>query len=134
MTISKIGAILLGTSAGALAISTVTASPAHAQERILSIPAQPLDKAIKQLALDTRHAIIADTSVTRGLMSGPLNGSYSAAEALDRMLAGTMLEAVPVGRTLVVRRQRGGSGQASFQKIAQLSTGTGTSTIASTPS
>jgi len=85
--------ILLGATAlaGALALSATQAS---AQERRyeFDVPAQPLNAALQTFARQAQLQVIFAEAETKNLSAPPLNGSYSADEALQVLLAGTELK------------------------------------------
>ncbi|MGE5564971.1 MAG: TonB-dependent receptor domain-containing protein [Parcubacteria group bacterium] len=86
--------ILLGATAltGAL---TLSATQASAQERRydFDVPAQPLNAALQTFARQAQLQVIFAEAETKSLRAPPLNGSYSADEALQVLLAGTQLKA-----------------------------------------
>nr|WP_286206702.1 TonB-dependent receptor [Thauera linaloolentis] len=63
----------------------------------LSISAQPLDKALTELAAKTGLLIGVDSSLLAGKQGPALDGSYTPATALDKLLEGSGLEAVSQG-------------------------------------
>jgi len=85
--------ILLGATAlaGALALGATQAS---AQERRyeFDVPAQPLNAALQTFARQAQLQVIFAEAETKNLSAPPLNGSYSADEALQVLLAGTELK------------------------------------------
>ncbi len=88
------GALIAG-AAGAAALAPATAVHAAAQAaRDYDIPAAPLDEALGRFGRASGTLVAADTQATAGLRSSPLQGRYSVAQGLARLLAGTGLEAV----------------------------------------
>lgn len=67
---------------------------AHAPrgDYVFDIPAQPLDAAVRTYALITGQSVLASSSALRGRASRGLRGTYTAAEALERLLGGTGLQ------------------------------------------
>lgn len=74
------------------------AAPAHAASldapaaRSIELPAGPLGRNLSTLAVEAGIALSFDPALTAGLSSPPLSGSYTAREALTRLLAGSGLE------------------------------------------
>ncbi|MCV2217160.1 TonB-dependent siderophore receptor [Thauera sp. Sel9] len=58
------------------------------------IPAGPLDQALSRFGRQSGMQIVVDGSLTAGLRSPGLSGNHSAPQALNRLLAGTGLQAV----------------------------------------
>lgn len=58
-----------------------------------SLPAEPLTDAINAYGQTADIAVLVDSSALAGRMSAPLTGDFSPREALQRLLAGTGLEA-----------------------------------------
>ena len=58
---------------------------------LLSIPDQPLEDALQELARQTGIQIVFVSAITNGLRAKPLAGEYTPAAALDRLLAGSGL-------------------------------------------
>ncbi|TFL15417.1 TonB-dependent receptor [Pusillimonas caeni] len=77
------------------------AGPAHAQNAAVAearhhfdIPAGSLDQALSRFGRQSGAAISVNAELTRGLDSPSLSGSYTEAEALRRLLAGSGLQAI----------------------------------------
>lgn len=77
-----------------VATNMLLATTAQAQERRLSIPAQPLDSALTTLALETDSEILFDASDVAGIGAPALDATLSLDSALATLLAGTDLRAV----------------------------------------
>ncbi|MFT3968112.1 MAG: TonB-dependent siderophore receptor, partial [Sphingobium sp.] len=73
------------------------AQTAQAAEEI-AIPAGSLGNAIAQLGRKTGVMIVFDPALARGKRTGGLRGTYTPTQALDRLLAGSGIEAQPDGR------------------------------------
>ncbi|MCV2216319.1 TonB-dependent siderophore receptor [Thauera sp. Sel9] len=86
-------ALCLGLAAPA---SAQTGSPL-ASPLPLSISAQPLDKALTELATKTGLLIGVDSSLLAGKQAPAINGRYTPTTALDKLLEGSGLEAVSQG-------------------------------------
>ncbi|AOR76399.1 TonB-dependent receptor [Novosphingobium resinovorum] len=93
----------------ALAIATAAAN-AHAQTRSavrgentapyveIDLPGQPLQESVKALAVATQTNILGDAGVLAGREAPALRGRYTLEQALARLLEGTGLSAMPLGR------------------------------------
>jgi iron complex outermembrane receptor protein len=80
-------------------LSVVLACPAVAQQAApavsvyhFSIPAEPLGDALSQLAQQTGLQVMIASKLTDGVKSHELNGTFSAEEALQKLLANTGLQ------------------------------------------
>ncbi|MGA4633137.1 TonB-dependent siderophore receptor [Pseudomonas solani] len=71
----------------------VEAAQAEARAYRFDIPAQSLDGALAAFSAVTRTQVLVSGEVTRDVRSPGLSGSFSAAEALSRLLGGTGLSA-----------------------------------------
>lgn len=82
-----------------MAAAAALAQPAWAQEQqeqaaqVFSIPAQPLASALERYGDATGREAFYDAELARGRTSGPVDGTLSPREALERLLAGTGLVA-----------------------------------------
>lgn len=91
------GWLLAGTALTAIALSLPAAAqrpdPATAATRpagrAFDIPAQPLASALNAYGRQSGLQITAEAGVVAGLSSQPVSGSFTAEEALHRLLAGT---------------------------------------------
>jgi len=107
----------LGLALGASIAALAVASPAVALSSdavSLSIPAQSLGSALNSLALRSQYQVIVDASLTRGLVSRPIEGTFTIDQALSRMLRGSGLGYRIEGNTLIIGRSQ----QASFRPVA----------------
>lgn len=87
---SRLGAVLLATSA--FTGLMMLAAPAQAQAtRVVEIPAQPLDQALRALMDSTGVEITWPSSLSQGRRSAAVAGEMSPVAALSRLLAGTGL-------------------------------------------
>nr|WP_180207082.1 TonB-dependent siderophore receptor [Pseudomonas sp. SbOxS1]NYU07367.1 TonB-dependent siderophore receptor [Pseudomonas sp. SbOxS1] len=68
--------------------------PAIADARGYQIPPGPLGQTLSRFAADSQIALSFDPGLTDGLQSPGLTGTYSALEALTRLLSGTGLQLV----------------------------------------
>ncbi len=94
----------------AAALGTLTVSPAaHSQTtapaapQSLSLPAQPLGQALNALARQSGVAISADAALVANRNAPALQGAMSLREALQRLLAGSGLVAVPSAAGWTIR-------------------------------
>ncbi|WP_168734206.1 TonB-dependent receptor [Pseudothauera nasutitermitis] len=73
----------------------VMAAPAGAQEARIefSIPAQALDSSLRVFSQQAKAQVLFDETTVAGLRAPALKGSYTAGEALARLLAGTGITA-----------------------------------------
>ena len=77
-----------------LFLSRVSADPMPASMRMtLHIPAQELARALEQFSRATGMAVLVDSQLSRGRRSLAVDGEFTAAEALRRMLGGSGLMA-----------------------------------------
>ncbi len=67
------------------------AAVAQAQTYSFDIPAEPLSSALREFARVSGQQIIFTDDLVAGRSAAPLHGSYSADDALSRLLAGTAL-------------------------------------------
>lgn len=109
----------LGKFTGLTACTTVMllASPMAVGQtmdaRDYDLPAQDLGTALRQVTALSGRPVIVATDLVAGLQAPALKGRFSSDEAVDQLLRGSGLHAVPVGETLVVRRvSEGGSADA----------------------
>lgn len=74
------------------ALGLLLAGAVHAQARLpVDLPAQPLDQALQQLARSAGVQVFFSATLTEGRQAPALKGSYSAREALEKLLAGSGL-------------------------------------------
>ena len=100
------GAVLVLLCAAAMGASAPCAAVAGPRRPATSlrfdIPSQPLSQALNQLAVRSDREILFSPALTRGRLSPPLNGVFTAEEALERLLAGSGLEVRLEGRSFLV--------------------------------
>lgn len=93
----------------AAALATLVAQAAHSQttapaaQQSLSLPAQPLGQALNALARQSGVAISADAALVGNRNAPALQGAMSLREALQRLLAGSGLIAVPSASGWIIR-------------------------------
>ncbi|WP_343732814.1 TonB-dependent receptor [Duganella sp.] len=93
-----------------LAVTQLLALPAalaqDATRHQYQLAGAPLDKTLLRIAAESGVALAYDPKLLESVRSAPVNGNYSATEAITRALEGTGFELVSAGggRTLTVRR------------------------------
>jgi iron complex outermembrane recepter protein len=95
------GSLLASGSVAALCC----AAPAHAQHEVqfeFSVPAQDLALSLREISRRTGRSIIAPSGLVRGRRSPAVSGSFTAEEAVRRLLSGSGLDVLEVGDSLVV--------------------------------
>lgn len=96
MTTSKTHLKLRWFGAASATALTFAMAPAFAQTAAVAdyrIEAQPLQKALVKFSEQSRKAVVAPTELLAGRKSSPVGGQYTAADALDALLAGSGLAA-----------------------------------------
>ena len=117
-------ALAVHTALLALPMATLSTAPsaAHAQttaqstaqaEHDFDIPAGPLSTSLTRVAARAGIALTADAALTSGKNAPALKGRMTLREALGHLLAGSGLNAVADGRTLVIRAAPAASGATS---------------------
>lgn len=89
------------------AIQLLVAPAALAQEQArqtYQLAGAPLDKTLLRIAADSGVALSYDPRLLETVRSAPVNGTYSATEAIRRALEGTGFELGASGGTLTIRR------------------------------
>ncbi len=76
----------------------------------LSISAQPLGAALNELARQAGLQLMFPPALVAGKTAPEVTGQMTAAQGLNRLLAGSGLVAVPEGRTVVIRAAATGAG------------------------
>lgn len=92
----------------AAAVAAETSADAETQA-VFEIPAGPLDEALNRLGQAAGVLIVFDPALTSGRQSAGLQGRYEVREALDRLLAGTQLQAVAAPNGFSLRPMAQGS-------------------------
>ncbi|WP_407716046.1 secretin and TonB N-terminal domain-containing protein [Comamonas testosteroni] len=100
------GLALLPTAHAQSAGSQTAMSTPHS----LSLPAQPLGQALNALARTWGVSVSVDAALVEGRTAPALQGVQTLNEALAKALAGSGLEAVPVGAAITVRRHSSQTG------------------------
>jgi iron complex outermembrane receptor protein/outer membrane receptor for ferric coprogen and ferric-rhodotorulic acid len=125
--------------AGALAALAWPAA-VHAQPQAsqvdFSIPAQPLEHALRMFSEQSRHQVLFDEAVVAGKRSPAVNGRYTPREALDQLLSGSNVRvnsARPNVYTLTVVGQASGDA-VTLQSVTVTGSGVGNPTTEGTGS
>lgn len=85
-------ALALACASGATSLHAQTpAAPAAGQAQAFQLAAQPLAQALNQWARQTRMQLVVEQSLVAGRQAPAVSGSFSAHNALQRLLAGTGL-------------------------------------------
>jgi outer membrane receptor protein involved in Fe transport len=93
------------TALACLALATATAASAQAQDQfVFDLPAETLSQALRDVAVRTGRNVIAPSDLIGERKTPPLSGTFTAEEAVARLLAGTGLRYRLVDGTLVVER------------------------------
>lgn len=88
-----------------LALASATAANGQPQSQfVFDLPAERLSQALKDVAVRTGRNVIAPSDLLGGQTAAPLSGTFTAEEAVARLLAGTGLRYRLLERTLVVER------------------------------
>ena len=88
-----------------LAVASATAASAQGQDHFaFDLPAETLSQALRDVAVRTGRNVIAPADLIGTQQAAPLSGTFTAEEAVARLLAGTSLRYRLVEGTLVVER------------------------------
>jgi outer membrane receptor protein involved in Fe transport len=107
MLLARAGVVAIGLAAP---VDGVSAAGQNGAEQHLEVPVLDLSEALRQVALGTGRNIIAPDDLVRGRRAPPLNGNYSAEEALNALLKGTGLTYELVDGSFVIMTARGPAG------------------------
>jgi iron complex outermembrane recepter protein len=106
----------------ALAILLVPASLAVAQDekKSFALPAGAAEKTLRLFSAQSGLPVLFPTDVTKGVRTQAVRGKFPPRQALDRMLAGTVLVAVQDEKngSLTIRRQPGPNAAEAAQKVS----------------
>lgn len=86
--------------------TSLAAAPVLAQSAAtfaIALPAQPLGSALNELARQASFQLIFHPDLVAGRNAPAVSGSLSAQQALERLLAGSGLQALQEGRVVVVK-------------------------------
>ncbi len=86
----------------AIGLSTPALSLADTTPQSLTLPAQPLDQAVIQLAEETGLIIAGDASLLQGKNAPALQGEFTAGQALERLLQGSGVSYEFTGKNTVL--------------------------------
>lgn len=107
----QIGRAFFVLSVAAAALYAGPASAQVAAPQHYELSGQALGSALRSVSVLSGQAIVAPSDLVAGKTSRPLVGTYSAEDAVARLLDGSGLVAVRVGNALVIRRQSAESAQ-----------------------
>jgi iron complex outermembrane receptor protein len=93
-----------------------------------SIPAEPLGDALSDLAQQTGLQVMISSKLVEGIRSRELNGTFSADEALQQLLANTGLQFMFVNQRTVAINTAAGAAPNSSQRSGSTSTSIGAAT------
>lgn len=86
-------------------LASAAAAKAQPQEHfVFDLPAETLSQALRDVALRTGRNVVAPADLVGAQQAAPLSGTFTAQEAVARLLAGTGLRYRLVQETLVVER------------------------------
>src|SRR5688572_1772468 len=94
---------------GLMLFLTVTLGAAAVVRKAFELPADAAEKSLRLFSAQSGLPVLFPTEVTRGVRTHPVSGEFTPREALNRMLAGTVLVAVQDEKTgsLTVKRDNG---------------------------
>lgn len=95
--------------------ASVAAEPAS--QRSWNLPAASLEESLNRFAQQAGLTLAADPTLTAGRSAPAISGSYTVRQVLDRLLAGTGLEAVVGAESVSIRRAPVGSAAASLAEV-----------------
>ena len=101
-------ALCICTGAPAFA-QPVNAAPGGEMRQAFAIEGGPLDAALDQFARRSGANVAFDAALVRGASTGGANGNFTVAEALQMLLSGSGIEAVPQAGGYVLRRAAAGA-------------------------
>ena len=105
---------MLACGAALAALLSVTPALGQTSVTTLSIPAQPVDAALRELARKTGVDVLFPPGALHDLRSKPISGAYTPRQAAEAIVAGDNLEVVEGGSgSLVVRARTTSSPQSS---------------------
>src|SRR5688572_21495576 len=68
-------------------------------KRVFNLPADVAEKTLKLFSEQSGRGMVVGASTVKGVRTNPVNGEFTAREALDRMLSGTGLVATHDARS-----------------------------------
>jgi hypothetical protein len=109
----SVAPVVLASCSAVLAVAPLAAAPAEAK-RSFDLPRGDAATTLRQFAVTSGRSLVYVTDKVRGETTNAVRGEYTPREALERMLAGTALEAVQDAATgaLIVSRKRSAEGAA----------------------
>jgi Fe(3+) dicitrate transport protein len=72
----------------------------------IDLPVQPLAESLKQFAKQSDSNIVFDPNLVQGKLAPAVKGNYDSAQALQKLLSGSGLEATTEDTTILIKRER----------------------------
>ncbi len=107
----RFGRSFLGLSVAVAAICVLPASAQQGPAQHYALAEQSLASALREIGLASGQTIVAPADLVTGKRNRALVGTYSAEDAVARLLDGSGLAVVRVGNALVIQRQSAESAQ-----------------------
>ncbi|AKZ62103.1 TonB-dependent receptor [Herbaspirillum hiltneri N3] len=104
--------------APSLALAADAAPAPQRSPRSYNIPAGPLNAVIARFSSESGVYVAADGALTAGKSSAGLQGSLAPEDALNRLLGGSGLEAVPQGSGRYILKEGAATASTSYQSEA----------------
>src|SRR3979490_2066050 len=101
MSSGRIGFPPLAILSALLALGASTAFAATDAKSRFDLPAEPLDKALQDFAIQVHRQISYEPSLVAGMQAPAIEGEFTPGDALSMLLKGTKLRAVYVGEDLI---------------------------------
>jgi outer membrane receptor protein involved in Fe transport len=109
MPSGRIGFPLLAILSALLALGASTAFAASDAKSRFDLPAEPLDKALQDFAIQMHWQISYEPSLVAGMRAPAIKGEFTPGDALSMLLKGTKLRAVYVGEDIIQVLERSAS-------------------------
>src|SRR5258708_19939260 len=107
MSSSRLGFILLVVLNAFLALGAPLAFAAADSKSHFDLPAEPLDKALQDFAIQAHCQISYEPLLVSGIQAPPLKGEFTRADALSVLLKGTSLKAVNIDQAVIRVLEKG---------------------------
>jgi outer membrane receptor protein involved in Fe transport len=106
---SRVGFPLLIVLNALLTLGASIAFAAADSKSHFDLPAEPLDKALQDFAIQVHYQISYEPSLVAGIRAPALKGEFTPSDALSMLLKGTKLRAVYVGKDVIRVLEKGAS-------------------------
>jgi outer membrane cobalamin receptor len=106
---SRVGFPLLVVLNALLALGASIAFAAADSKWHFDLPAEPLDKALQDFAIQMHYQISYEPSLVAGIRAPPIKGEFTPRDALSMLLKGTKLRAVFIREDVIQVRERAAS-------------------------